>query len=69
MPHVAETLQKFCTHKESRQLICKSCHMMLKGKKELAHTCTEKTCNTLEENTHSSTEWTCTCCHTTNLYR
>ena len=43
--------------------------MMLKGKKELAHTCSGKSCNTLEENTHSSTEWTCTCCHTTNSYR
>ena len=62
-------LQKICTQKQSRQLICKSCHMMLKGVKELAHTCSEKTCNTLEENTHSSTEWTCTFCHTKNSYR
>ena len=61
--------KKVCTQKQSRQLICKSCHMMLKGKKELADTFSEKTCNTLEENSHSSSEWTCTCCHTTSSYR
>ena len=43
--------------------------MMLKGKKELAHTCSGKRHNTVEQNTHSSNEWTCTCCHKTNSYR
>ena len=42
---------------------------MLKGKKEIAYTCSGKTHNNLEQNTHSSNEWTCTCCHKTNSYR
>ena len=31
--HVVQILQKVCAKKQKKQLICKSCHMMLKGKK------------------------------------